>query len=263
MVGGVLIIPGSGPVDRNGASRLAPSMPPVYRQWAERFGAAGIGALRYDKRFLTHPEVDIASFDQEAQIVDALSALGFLRSVRALAGNPVFIVGHSEGGTLAPLVAGRAGAVAGVAVINTVQFPVDELVLAQLEAAPAPSVRLDEVKRRFAEIKNGAFPKRGLLLGAGASYWSQWIQYSASSPETLSRLSTALLLIQSLNDETLPGDTLGRNVVTLRAIASTNRNAQLRELQGHDHLGMLPGSREPSDELMRILSDWIRGRSSR
>lgn len=49
---GVLIIGGSGPIDRDGVSRVA-STAPVYRWWAEGLGAAGFVVLRYDKRFLT------------------------------------------------------------------------------------------------------------------------------------------------------------------------------------------------------------------
>ena len=258
----VLILPGSGPTDRNGLSRLSPSMPPIYRQWAERLGEAGIGALRHDKRFLTHPDVDMPSFDQEAQIADSLSALGFLRSTPEFASKPVFIVGHSEGGSLAPIVAQRAG-VAGVAVVNTVQFAVDELVVAQLGGMNLPPDKLDEVKRFFAQIKDGSFPRGGLLLGAGANYWRQWIKYSADSPATLARLRVPLLLVQCMSDETLPGETLARNVVALRSVVAARKDAQLRELEGHDHLGMLPGSREPSAEFVRVLSDWVRGRSPR
>jgi len=258
----VLILPGSGPTDRNGLSRLAPSMPPIYRQWAEHLGDAGIGALRYDKRFLTHADVDMPSFDQEAQIADSLSAVGFLRSTPEFASKPVFIVGHSEGGTLAPIVAQRAG-VAGVAVVNTVQFAVDELVVAQLAAMKMPSDRLDEVKRFFAQIKDGSFPRGGVLLGVGTNYWTQWIKYSADSPATLARLRVPLLLVQCMSDETLPGETLARNVVALRSVVAARKDAQLRELEGHDHLGMLPGSREPSAEFVRVLSDWVRGRSPR
>ena len=49
---GVLIIGGSGPIDRDGASRVA-ATPPVYRWWAEDLTAAGFATLRYDKRFVT------------------------------------------------------------------------------------------------------------------------------------------------------------------------------------------------------------------
>ena len=240
LLGGVLIIPGSGPTDRNGTSRIAPSIPPAYRQWAERLGEGGFGALRFDKRSVTYPDIDFRSFDQEAQIADAVSAVGFLRSVAELASKPIFIVGHSEGGTLAPIVAERSGAVAGVVVVNTVQFPVEG----------------DDPL--FMQIKDGSFAKGGLLLGVGAAYWRQWIDYSSRSPATLSRLSMPLLLVQSLDDETLPGGTLARNVALLRTVVPNKKSAQLSELPGHDHFGMLRGGREPSTEFMRILLDWLR-----
>ena len=116
---GVLILGGSGPIDRDGVSRIAVSTPPIYRWWAEGLAAAGFTVFRYDKRFVTHPSLDVASFDQEAQIVDALAALATLGAAREAAGHPIFIIGHSEGGTLAPVAATRAGAMAGVALINT------------------------------------------------------------------------------------------------------------------------------------------------
>ena len=258
LLGGVLIIPGSGPTDRNGTSRIAPSIPPAYRQWAERLGEGGFGALRFDKRSVTYPDIDFRSFDQEAQIADAVSAVGFLRSVAELASKPIFIVGHSEGGTLAPMVAERSGAVAGVVVVNAVQFPVDELLLAQFEAMNVPPEQRDEVKRLFMQIKDGSFAKGGLLLGVGAAYWRQRIDYSSRSPATLSRLPMPLLLVQSLDDETLPRGTLARNVALLRTVVPNKKSAQLSELPGHDHFGMLRGGREPSTEFMRILLDWLR-----
>ncbi len=258
VVAGIVIIPGSGPVDRDGASRATPSMPAVYRQWAERLGAGGYVVLRYDKRNLSHPSLDIRSFDQEAQITDAVSAVSFFRTLPELAAKPIFVVGHSEGGTLAPLVAERAKLVAGVVIINSIQFPVDELIAAQLQAQPAVSSdTVAQVRRLFAEIKNGSFPREGLLLGAGANYWAQWINYSGNSPSTLSRLPTPVLLVQCLNDETLPGDTLARNIAILRAIVSKTHTARLRELQGHDHFGISTGGREPSSEFIQVLLEWL------
>jgi pimeloyl-ACP methyl ester carboxylesterase len=119
------------------------------------------------------------------------------------------------------------------------------------------------VRRLFAEIKAGSFPTRGLLLGTGASYWTQWIEYSRQSATTLSRLSTPLLLIQCMNDETLPGDTLERNVAILRGVASTKTNARLHELEGHDHFAIRPGERESSPVFMRALLDWLRQTAAR
>ena len=56
-----------------------------------------------------------------------------------------------------------------------------------------------------------------------------------------------------MDDETLPGATLERNVKALRTV----QKAQLRLLKDQDHPGMALGSHEPSPEFMRTLIDWI------
>lgn len=252
-----LVIPGSGPIDRDGTSKAAPQVPPVYRMWAERLGDAGIAALRYDKRYLTHTDIDLVTLDQEAQIADAIAALRYLRA--QIPGRPVFVVGHSEGGMIAPLAAERSGAAAGVVVINAAQFPIDELVIAQVQAGGAPQEYVDGLTKVFGRLKDGSFPPRGQVLGAGQNYWKQWIKYSTESPATLTRLKVPVLLVQCMDDETLPGGTLERNVKALRTVPK----AQLRLLKGHDHLGMVIGSREPSPEFMRTLVNWIHARSGK
>ena len=251
----VLIIPGTGPLDRDGTSKAAPQVPPVYKMWAERLGDAGIAAFRYDKRYLTYTDLDVVTLDQEAQIADARAALRHLRM--QVPGKPVFVIGHSEGGMMAPLVAEREGTSAGVVVINAAQFPIDELVIEQVKAGGAPQDYVDGLTKVFERLKDGSFPVKGQLLGAGQNYWKQWIQYSTESPATLSRLKVPVLLVQSMEDETLPGGTLERNVKALRSV----KKAQLRLLKGHDHLGMVVGSHEPSPEFMRTLVNWIHARS--
>jgi pimeloyl-ACP methyl ester carboxylesterase len=257
---GILIIGGSGPIDRDGLARIAVSTPPIYRWWAEGLTAAGFTVLRYDKRFLTYPSIDIAAFDQEAQIADALAALAALRTAPEVVGRDVFIIGHSEGGTLAPVVATRAGAVAGVVLVNTLVFPVDELLVAQLDANRTISKAVvADTRTRLDAIKADSFPPDGTLLGAGAGYWKQWIEYSSSSAARLAELPVALLLVQCLRDQTLPGATLERNKAILRATAAKNRRARLHELAGHDHFAMRPGERgEPSPEFMSTVIGWLR-----
>ena len=255
---GILIIGGSGPIDRDGVLRAA-STPAVYRWWAEGLGAAGFVVLRYDKRFLTYPAIDIGALDQETQIADALAALAFLRAAPEVGGHGIVVVGHSEGGTLAPIVATRAGAVAGVIVINSVVFPVDELLIAQLDANPSvPKATVETIGNQLERIKAGSLPRSELLLGAGPSYWKQWIEYSTSAPTRLAELPVPLLLVQCLGDETLPSRTLDRNLENLRAAVARNRLAQLRELPAHDHFAMRPGEREPSPELVHALIGWLR-----
>ena len=247
----VLIVPGVGPIERDGTSKAAPQVPPVYKMWMERLGDAGIAGLRYDKRYLTYTDIDPVTLDQEAQIADARAALRYLRA--QVPGKPVFVIGHSEGGMIAPLVAEREGTTAGLIVINAALFPIDELVIEQVKAGGAPQDYVDGLTKVFAQIRDGSFPPKGQLLGAGQNYWKQWIKYSSESPRTLSRQKVPVLLVQCMDDETLPGPTLERNVKALRSV----QKAQLRLLKDHDHLGMVVGSPEPSPEFMRTLLNWI------
>jgi hypothetical protein len=66
-----------------------------------------------------------------------------------------------------------------------------------------------------------------------------------------------VLLVPCLADETLPGETLARNVAILRSVASTRKNVELRELANHDHRGIVPGARHPSPEFMRTIVEWL------
>src|SRR5713226_8633280 len=160
----------------------------------------------------------------------------------------------AKGGTLAPIVAERAGAIAGVVVVNAALFPIDELLVGQLRANPTVSPNaIVEVERLLAKVKDGSFPHGGLLLGAGGGYWAQWIRYSTNASTTLSGPTMPLLLVQCLSDETLPGQTLGRNLAISRAVT----NGQLRELADHDHLGMRPGEGDPSAEFMAVVVGWL------
>jgi hypothetical protein len=250
----VLIVPGSGPIDRDGVPRLTPQRPPVYRHWGEALAQAGYAVLRYDKRPLAH-RIDFASFDEEAQIADAFAAFGALRAHPGI--RRVYLIGHSEGGNLAAVMASREAAVAGLAVVNSVQFAVDELLLVQLRALKVSKAERDEVQRQLQMIKAGTFPKDHLMLGASGAYWAQWIAYSRGSPRTLSRLDIPVLLVQCLADESLSDGTLARNLEHLRAVAKENENARLVELPGLDHSTLQPRGQRAAPQFTQVLVKWL------
>lgn len=93
----VVFVHGSGPCDRD--ETVAGNRPflDLSRQLAER----GISSLRYDKRTFVYPGT-VTSMDAET-IDDALAAIQLARSY---AGR-VYLVGHSLGAMLAPLIASR------------------------------------------------------------------------------------------------------------------------------------------------------------
>ncbi len=104
----MLLLQGSGPVDRDG------NQPPSFRtdllpQVAEILAGQGIATLRFDKRGMyanraTMPkqaEELPAFFSWEAFVGDARAAFAFLAAHPAVAPDRVGVLGHSEGGLLA------------------------------------------------------------------------------------------------------------------------------------------------------------------
>ncbi len=96
-----IIIPGSGPTDRNGDSPLGVSAA-SYRLLAEALADQGIATLRYDKRGVGQSAAAIVAEDQLTFDISATDARLWLDE--ALAGTGLscaWLIGHSEGALVA------------------------------------------------------------------------------------------------------------------------------------------------------------------
>ena len=96
-----VIIPGSGPTDRNGDSPLGVSAA-AYRLLAEALADQGIATLRYDKRGVGQSTAAIVAEDQLTFDISATDARLWLDE--ALAGTGLscaWLIGHSEGALVA------------------------------------------------------------------------------------------------------------------------------------------------------------------
>ncbi len=100
---GVVLIAGSGPMDRDESPLM------VFRDLAHGLAARGFAVLRYDKRGIAASRFvdDEGPHDQtrEALARDARAALEALARQQGMDARCLSLVGHSEGGYLAPLVA--------------------------------------------------------------------------------------------------------------------------------------------------------------
>jgi pimeloyl-ACP methyl ester carboxylesterase len=101
-----VIIPGSGPTDRNGNSPLIPGANNSLKLLAEGLAAHGIASLRYDKRGVG---ASAASNIKEADLRFSNSADDAAAWVDRLRQDPRFstitIIGHSEGSLVGMLAA--------------------------------------------------------------------------------------------------------------------------------------------------------------
>jgi len=148
----VLMIPGSGPTDRNGNNPMGIKAS-TYRLLAEGLAAEGIATLRIDKRGLfgsaaAIPDPDAVTIGAYAQDVHAWTAV-----LRERTGAPcLWLLGHSEGGLVA-LAAAHAEDVCGLILVAAPGRPLGEILREQLRANPANAPILAEAERAIDRLE--------------------------------------------------------------------------------------------------------------
>lgn len=108
----VVMAQGSGPSDMD--ESIGGNKP--FRDLAYDLAALGVGSLRFDKVTFAHPDLPVETIDQE-YLEPVAAALALLKE--ATAAERVYLVGHSEGGMLAPYLVERCGFDGGVALAGT------------------------------------------------------------------------------------------------------------------------------------------------
>ncbi len=148
----VLIIPGSGPTDRDGNSPLGIAAN-AYRLLAEGLAEVGVSTIRIDKRGMFASAGDPNAVVIEDYVDDTRSWVG---TIRERTGRPcVWLLGHSEGGLVALAAAGRDPNVCGLILVAAPGRPMGEVLREQLHANPANAPFLDEADAAIDALTNG------------------------------------------------------------------------------------------------------------
>ena len=150
----ILIIPGSGPTDRNGNSPLGVGSS-TYRLLAEGLVTRGITTVRIDKRGMfgsarAVPDPNAVTIPD--YVADVRS---WTLAIRARTGAPcIWLLGHSEGGLIA-LAAARAQDVCGLLLVSAAGRPLGTVLREQLRANPANAPVLDQAMSALATLEAG------------------------------------------------------------------------------------------------------------
>jgi uncharacterized protein len=113
---GVLLIPGSGQVDRNeNARKLAIN---AFREISTDLAQKGFATLRYDKRGVGESQGDFWKTGFYDNVSDASTALHFLKFNEFIQPEHVFLLGHSEGAVIATRLAATGADVTGVILLS-------------------------------------------------------------------------------------------------------------------------------------------------
>jgi uncharacterized protein len=151
---GVVLITGSGPQDRD--ETIMGHKP--FLVIADHLTRAGIAVLRYDDRGFAQSEGDFASATTRDFAGDAAAAARFLMARSEVDASRVGLLGHSEGGLIAPLVAtgwdGHPSAeLAFIVLLAGPALPGDSILRLQGELILAAAGASPETRRQSATIQ--------------------------------------------------------------------------------------------------------------
>ena len=179
----VVLVHGSGPQDRD--ETIGPNRP--FLDIARGLAGHDIAVLRYEKRTKARPQ-DFAdgqyTMDKETTD-DAAAAVAALRITPGIDPDRVYVLGHSQGGMLAPRIAQRSGKVAGLILLaaparslltilpeqNRYLFNADGSIDAQEQAF------LDDLQQKISRVRSDAIvADKDTPLGLPADYWRAFEQ---------------------------------------------------------------------------------------
>jgi pimeloyl-ACP methyl ester carboxylesterase len=140
----VLIIPGSGPTDRDGNNSRGLKAS-SYRLLAEGLAADGITSVRIDKRGMYASGAAVADANAVTIADYADDVHAWTAAIERETGAPcVWLLGHSEGGLVALVAARQAQDVCGLILVSAAGRPLAQILREQLGANPANAPLLDQ-----------------------------------------------------------------------------------------------------------------------
>ncbi len=151
----ILMIPGSGLVDRDGNSPTGMKAATL-RLLAEALANRGISTVRVDKRgmFASSSAVrDANSVSIEDYATDVRSWIGAIREKTGA--NCIWVLGHSEGGLVALKASQHRDGICGLILVSTPGKKIGEVLRHQIESNPANKPILDQALASLATLERG------------------------------------------------------------------------------------------------------------
>ncbi len=123
----VILISGSGPQDRN--EEIMGHKP--FLVISDYLTQNGIGVLRYDDRGVGESKGDFKTSTSADFATDVESAISYLKTRKEINKNKIGLIGHSEGGLIAPIVASKSSDIAFIIMLAGPGIQGDQLLLLQ------------------------------------------------------------------------------------------------------------------------------------
>lgn len=231
---GVVIVPGSGPTDRDGNSPLGVKAQP-YRLLAAALADEGIASIRIDKRGMFASKAAIADANEVTIDDYAGDTLAWAAKMRFETGaNCAWLLGHSEGGLVVLDAAKRDPAgLCGVILVSSFGRRPGKVIKEQLAANGAAPL-MDEIERHIATLERGERIEDNIHPGLAPLFGPQLQTFMASflsrDPAVdIAAIDLPVLIVQGSAD-------LQVRDADANALAVARPDATLVSIEGMNHV---------------------------
>ncbi len=232
----VLIIPGSGPTDRNGNGPSGLNTD-TYRMIADGLRSSGVSSLRIDKRGLFGSRSATDNPDMVSLDIYGEDVRSWISVISQTIGAPcVWLLGHSEGGLVAlNHAAAFPDGICGLLLAAVPGRPLADVLRDQLAQNPANAPILGQAHRAISALEAGRrlsvadlHPALQALFRPGVQDF--WIDlFSFNAPDALRTYGGPVLILQGTNDVQV-------GLTDSDALLSANGSAERVLLENANHV---------------------------
>ena len=254
----IVTITGSGQQDRDEYIPVAGGYRP-FRQLADTLGRRGIAVLRLDDRMIGLSGGTIGTSADYAD--DTRAALAYLRTRPEIDGKRLGLVGHSEGGIIAPMVAATDQALRGIVTLAGPAYTGSTIIRYQLRNA------LNHDASIASDRKDSAYRAMQATFDS-TSRRSVWTQYFlAYDPvPTAKKVKVPALVLQGRTDQQVTFEQAELLGAAMRS--GGNRDVTVRVFPDMNHLFIYDPDGNPagytklptnkmSAEVLGAIADWL------
>ena len=286
----VILISGSGPQNRN--EELMGHKP--FLVIADYLTRNGIAVLRYDDRGVGESTGKFKGATTYDFAADAKAAIAYLKSRSEIDPDKIGLIGHSEGGMIAPLIASEDKSIDFVVLLAAPGLPIDKMMLLQKKGIEkkmgVPEAQINAGQKMNSELfalvkssKSGAVQtnlesyltthgiaddaSRTQILQTFEDPWMQTFLKYDPQP-VLEKIDCPVLALNGSKDLQVPAT---ENLEAIRTAFSKsgNKNVTIKELPGLNHLFQHADTGLPSEyaeieetfspQTLQLIKGWILG----
>jgi fermentation-respiration switch protein FrsA (DUF1100 family) len=282
----VVLVQGSGPHDRD--ETLMGHKP--FLVLADALTRRGIAVLRADKRGVGKSTGDYAGATSNDFAADTQASIAYLKSLKSIDAKRIGLIGHSEGGLIAPMVAAKDRSVAFIVLLAGPGLKGAEIMRMQrrligqamgatpqaLDQSEAMAKKLSDIAVAAKDSDAARIQMMDVLSAAGVpteraiatagQLSAPWFRFflSYDPAPALRQVTCPVLAINGALDLQVPPK---EDLAAIKTALASNRDVTVAELPGLNHLFQTAKTGAPSEygeieetmspAALAVIGDWI------